>query len=241
MNYFSEKYGLTGEVDPVSENGQCNLVQYIELKLRKEKCSPESEGWNAISVMYKQLQNSFVKRGLFHRNPDLTDRRIMSHDNLSHIMHFLYCTNSPIRFHIWDYLVRHFGTYDNSQGKSDQWSKYLPFNPSNIFPWGLAAESKFYWLGLVFYFPTLIITCKKPATNTSGKIITYYELQPFRGHWLAKHLWNYYKNKMTIMYGENFIDVLLKYFHRGNSIEFPILAELRNTYVYVEELREANK
>jgi hypothetical protein len=83
-----------------------------------------------------------------------------------------------------------------------------------------------------------MITCSKPIKDTSGKIISYYELFTFKKHWLAKYCWNFYDKKMKEMYGEDYIDILLKYYHRNNSENFPILIELQNIVIPEEMLKE---
>lgn len=230
MEYFSTRYGLVTDNDPVTENGQLFLATF--LLLCRHSIS-EDLSWYAASVMREQLYNSRVQakpitlpptyiRGLFHRNPDLIDRRIMSHDNMSGIMAFLYMDDTADRFYIWKYLLTHFGTYDNSLGKSKQLSRFLPFNPSNFFVWGLCADSKISFLFYPFYWANLLITCHKPKADTSGKILTLVELIQFRNHWLAKHCWKYFNRKMIEQYGFIWQHELMRLYHGKNSPEFPL-------------------
>lgn len=223
MEYFSTRYGLTGEGDPVSENGQLFLATF--LLVCRSQLSRQIY-LDAVATMVKQLEASKVKKGLYHRNPDLIDRRIMSHDNMSGIMAFLYqnkrIINDKTRKEIWWYLITHFGIYDNSQGKSKQLSRFLPFSPSNGFAWGLCAESRIAWMFYPFYWLNLIICCRKPANDTTGKILTYVELTQFRGHLLARYCWRYFYKKMEKQYGAEWVRALMKGYHGNHSPEFPI-------------------
>ena len=221
MEYLSTKYGLTGEGDLVSENGQEFLAELILLAEQYPSSKEEVANWN--NVMDRQLANCKVEDGLYHRNPDLIDRRVMSHDNLSGIFSWSYCQETEHAREIWWYLLTHFGTYDNSQGKSDQFSKYLPFNPSNFFIWGKCAGSWIYIPFIIFYLPSLIICCNKPSGDTTGKILSWLELYPFRNHWLIKYLYNYFDSQMTKQYGTSeYIKPIMKLYHGNHSPEFPI-------------------
>lgn len=215
MEYFSNYYGLVTDNDPVTENGQLFLAEYL---LLQDEVVPSIN-----RIMYEQLFNSWTgTKGLYHRNPDLTDRRIMSHDNLAGIMSWSFVNKTGHAEYIWDYLLKHGGTYDNSQGKTKQLSRFLPFNPSNFFIWGLCADSNIYLLFLPFYVLSLIISCNKKKEDTSGKILSWVEMYPHRNHWLVKYLFKYYERKMREQYGDNYIKELMKIYHGGNSREFPI-------------------
>lgn len=219
MEYLSSYYGLTGEVDSKSENGQLFLTEYILLLNGKIQ--------NESFIMNEQLQNSYVMDGLYNRNPDLISRE-NSHDNLSGIFSYSYLAKSEHRFKIWSYLLKHLGTYDNTKGKSAELSRFLPFNPSNFFIWGLCAESSIYLLFFPLYLISLVIACNKPLNDTSGKILSWVELLPHKDHWLVKHLYNYFEKKMKSLYGDNYLKELMKIYHGGNSHEFPINKILGN-------------
>jgi hypothetical protein len=220
MDYLSERYGLITDNDTETENGQLFLAEY-QLLLDYKKGS-EINKMSAFITMLEQLRNSYVEEGLYHRNPDLINRRIMSHDNLSGIMAWSKYNNTTHRFEIWDYLLKHLGTYDNSKGKSKQLSRFLPFNPSNFFIWGLCAESKIYLLFLPFFLINLILTCNKPPGNTSGKILAWVEMYSLRDHFIVKHIFKYYETKMRQQYGTDYIEALMKIYHGSNSKDFPI-------------------
>lgn len=216
MEYLSTTYGLVTDNDPTSENGQLFLAQLILLR-DAAKVEPSV----LTSFLKFQLQNSKVEKGLYNRNSELLDRTT-SHDNLSGIFSWSFLTKTEHRFEIWNYLLKHLGTYDNTKGKSKQLSRFLPFNPSNFFIWGLCAESYIYLLFLPFYLISLIIACNKPKEDTSGKILAWVEMYPHREHWLVKHLFNYYIKKMTKMYSVWYVTDLMKIYHGGNSPDFPI-------------------
>jgi hypothetical protein len=211
MKYFSEIYGLVTDGDPVSENGQLFLTEYIFLS-----------GSTEYNSLYNaQLLNSKVEKGLYHRNPLLT-KRTMSHDNLVSIFAWSKQFKTSHRFEIWNYLLKHFGTYDNTKGRSEQFSKYLPFNPANFFVWGLAADSILAYLFLPFFVINLVLTCNKPKENTSGKILTWVELFPLQNNFICVLLNKYFTYKMKKMYGENWLKELMNIYHGNNSKEFPI-------------------
>lgn len=211
MKYFSEIYGLVTDGDPTSENGQLFLAEYLLLK----------EDTEAVTTMSKQLNNSRIKPGLFHRNP-LLIKRTMSHDNLSGIFSFSKKYNTTHRKEIWKYLITHFGTYDNTHGQSEQFSKYLPFNPANFFVWGLAADSILAYLFLPFYLINFVITLLKSEEDTSGKILTWVELAPLQNNLICKLLYKIFEIKMKKQYGESYVAKLLIVYHGNNSKEFPI-------------------
>ena len=218
MEYLSTKYGLVTDNDPTTENGQLFLAELILLKKLRQVEGADRLG----SIMKMQLFNSKVSSGLYHRNPDLIDRRVMSHDNLTGIFAFSYSEKTEHRFEIWKYLVKHLGTYDNTRGKTKQLSRFLPFNPSNFFVWGLCAESKIYLLFLPFFFFSMMLSCRRPKEDTSGKILLWTKLYPLKDHWLCKYLFAYYEKKMINMYGVDYVRELMKAYHGTNSPDFPI-------------------
>lgn len=218
MEYLSTKYGLITETDQTTENGQLFLAEYIILR--------DSQGFGNFndrlnSIFDAQLFNSKVKTGLYNRNPELTTRT-MSHDNLSGIFSWSKLTKTNHRFEIWKYLLKHLGTYDNTKNTSKQLSRFLPFNPSNFFIWGLCAESNIYVLFLPFYILNLLLTLKKPLNDTSGKILTFIELYVHKDHWLVKHLYKHFEKKMKKQYGENYLKELFSIYFGNNSVDFPI-------------------
>lgn len=220
MEYFSSTFGLTGEVDPVSENGQLFLVDYLFL-LNMKGVEPKQQGWISDLLELQLLNSSTGIRGLYHRNPTLT-ARTMSHDNLSAIFAWSALGETRHRFEIWKYLITHLGTYDNTEGKSPQFSKHLPFNPSNYFAWGLSANSFLAYLFFPFFLINLIISCNKPAGDVSGKILSFVEMYPLRDNPLINLCYKYYTKKMTTMYGPDFHYKIRKIYHGGNSKDFPI-------------------
>lgn len=219
MNYFNE-YGLTGPVDPTSENGELFLVQYLFL-LDMHRMSPDNE---AITCMLKLLDATEVEPGLFHRNPYLTTRTT-SNDNLTAIMAFSKHYNTEHKYRVATYLIKHFGTYDNTRGSSKQLSRLLPFNPGNFFIWLTSAGyTKSALIFLPFYFTNLIIACNKPYEDTSTKLLHWVGLYPLKTsqNWLMKHINKYYEAKMTKMYGSGYISNLMDIYHGGQDGDFPI-------------------
>jgi hypothetical protein len=218
MDYLSGDYGLVGENDPTSENGQLFLAEYL---LLLDLLKPLEERTGITSCMNYQLKQSYVEEGLYNRNPFLLDRTL-SHDNLIGIMSYSYMYFTTHRFQIWSYLLKHLGTYDNTKGKSGQLSRFLPFNPSNFFIWGLCAESNIYLFFLPFYLLSFIITLISSKDNTGSKILEWVSLYPHKNHWLCKYLFRVFEWKMKRMYGNDYLKELFNGYHGKNSKEFPI-------------------
>lgn len=219
MEYISRVYGLVTDNDPTTENGQLFLVDYIFLLEQNNK---NLESIFASDIMKTQLALSETKvKGLYNRNPML-QTRTTSHDNLSAIFAWSASRQTQHRFEIWKYLIKHFGTYDNTEGKSKQFSRYLPFNPANFFAWGLSANSLLAYLFFPMFLINLIIASNKPKGDVSGKILSFVEMFPLQKNFLVKICYKYYTNKMIKMYGENYHYEIRKIYHGGNSKDFPI-------------------
>ncbi len=240
MDYYSTKYGLVTDEDPTTENGQLFLATYAILHFRKlfgeyqdANYTSAYESSRIFNLMLTQLGNSYTGTpGLYHRNPDLTDRRIMSHDNLIGIMCWSSFFGTGHRVAIWEYLVKHGGLYDNTQGKSPQFSKYLPYSPQTLFICGLCAESK--WMYVLFpilfpfFFFNLIWDCYKKPEATSSKIIDYVTFQALSNKWYMRLMNRFFEYRMKKQYGEDYIKGLMNGFHGRNSKEFPINKILGN-------------
>jgi hypothetical protein len=228
MEYLSTKYGLVTDEDPTTENGQLFLAQYCLLLYEPTQYYfSQSSVVAALDTMTEQLQNSYTGiPGLYHRNPDLTDRRIMSHDNIIGIMCWSKFFNTSHRFDIWNYLVKHGGLYDNTQGKSPQFSKYLPYSPQTMFILGLCANSKLIYLFFPLLFPifllNLIWDCYKKPEESTSKLIDWVTFVTLRNIWFMKPLNKFFVSRMKKQYGENYIVGLMNTFHGRNSKEFPI-------------------
>ena len=219
MEYLSRVYGLVTDRDPTTENGQLFLVDYLFLL---EQNGKTLESIFASDILKTQLDLSKTDtEGLYNRNPML-QTRTMSHDNLSAIFAWSFSRQTSHRFEIWKYLVKHFGTYDNTEGKSNQFSRHLPFNPANFFAWGLSVNSILAYLFFPIFLINLIISSNKPKGDVSGKILSFVEMYPLQKNFLVKLCYKYYTNKMIKMYGQNYHYEIRKIYHGGNSAEFPI-------------------
>ena len=210
MEYFND-FGLTGERDSSSENGQIFEVTYLFLSGDESK----------ITHMNSQLVKSKVEDGLYNRNPTLI--KLMSHDNLLAITSFSKAYNTGHAKQIWKYLLCHLGTYDNTKGKSTDITRFLPFNPANYFIFGLCADSILAYLFLPFFLINLIISCNQSKDQTSGKILDFISLFPQKNkNFLLRAIHAYYERKMKGLYGEDYLKELMTIYHGGNSKEFPI-------------------
>lgn len=233
MEYFSERYGLVTDEDPTTENGQLFLAQYSVLQYSYALPFDPFENSRVFNLMATQLANSYTGTpGLYHRNPDLVDRRLMSHDNIIGIMCWSKFFGTGHRVSIWDYTVKHFGVYDNTQGKTSQFSKYLPYSPQTLFTMGLCADSKLmYVLGPIlypFFFINLIWDCFKKPEATSSKIIDWLTFEAVGDHWSMKPLHKFFNYRMKKQYGERYVSEIMRIFHGNNSKEFPINKVLGN-------------
>jgi hypothetical protein len=220
MDYFSTVYGLTGEADPESENGQLFLSEYILLEHQSRGFSDECK--KASEIMEQQLQNCLIKKGLYCRNTDLKYSRVLSHDNMCGIISYSALFKTQHRYDIWKYLLLHLGTYDSSQGKSPQLSKYLPFNPANFFIWGLCADSIFCYVFFPLFIVNLLVTISKKKEDTSGKILSWVQMYPIKNNLLVKISFYLFEMRMKNQYGDNYIKELMHIYHKVNSENFPI-------------------
>jgi hypothetical protein len=222
VEYFSNVYGLTGETDPTSENGQLFLVEYLFLINDLYPDDPDLEQVSLSNVMKEQLYASKVESGLYHRNPVLVNKT-MSHDNLLAITSFSKVYGTFHAEEIWSYLVRHFGVYDNTKGRSKEFEKILPFNPGNYFIFGLCADSLLAYLFLPIFTINLIISCNQSKEKVSGKLLDYVSFFPHRNrNFILKALYAYYVKKMTAMYGQDYMKEIITIYHGKNSKEFPL-------------------
>lgn len=197
----------------------------------------------AITCTIQKLQ---VKRyhGLFNRgeNEDQTDDepRTISHDNISGIASWSFSNKSYFHIDIFKYGIRHFWIFNNDI-KRKKTKFRLPMNPSNWFIWSFYClndkrlnilENILCWLTVITTYPiwaiSLLIAMNKPYSETSGKILIFTELQPL---WYNSFIaWHYkiFKNKMIQMYGETWLNTILKiYFPTKEQETFPsvILSE----------------
>lgn len=222
MEYINDTYGLVTKNDLTSENGSLFLVEYMMLCQMKGDLMSAA---NASATMIRQLEKSKEDKWLYNRNPELLNK-CNSHDNLSGIFSFSYLQGTNHTHNIWQWLVWHLGTYDNTDGRDPSIYRFFPFNPGNFFIWGKCAESWFYMLFLPIYLINLIISNNKAANDTSGKILSWVELYPHKEHWLCKLLFNYYEKKMKSVYGEDYLKELMKIYFLGNDSDFPIFKVL---------------
>jgi hypothetical protein len=228
MNYYSERFGLVTDQDPTTENGQLFLAEYSILYHTNNRTDFDPfENARAFNLMVTQLRNSYTGiPGLYHRNPELIDRRIMSHDNILGIVCWSKYFGTGHAISIWDYTVKHFGLYDNTQGKSKQLSRFLPYAPQTLFIMGLCAESKLLYVLFPILFPffffNLIWDCFKKREETSSKIIDWLTFQALNDIWYMKLLNRFFEYRMRKQYGEDYVKELMRIFHGGNSKEFPI-------------------
>lgn len=219
MEYISRVYGLVTDNDPTTENGQVFLVDYAFMLDQRNLNIEEIMLRDVFKTQLELSKTDTV--GLYNRNVML-QTRTMSHDNLSAILSYSYFIKSNHRFEIWKYLLKHLGTYDNTQGKSKQLTRFLPFNPANFFIWGLCAESFLAYLFLPFFIINFLITCAKPKDDTSGKILLNIELYSLKNNFIINLFYKYYNKRMIAQYGIEYKTELRKLYHGGNSADFPI-------------------
>lgn len=225
MEYLSTKYGLVTDEDFQSENGQLFIVTYSFLL----KHFNQDKQWLELVNDYTRTQlmrSSTGIKGLYHRNPDLTDRRIMSHDNILAIMCWSKVNNTFHRYDIWHYLVTHGGLYDNTQGKTTQLSRFLPYSPQTMLILGLCAESKLIYLLFPILFPIFLINtildCYKPKEQSTSKIIDWITFEAIGNIWYIRPLKKFFEKRMKKQYGNEFLVGLMDTFHGKNSKEFSI-------------------
>ena len=175
--YFDVERGLVSDVDRISENGQLFLAEYVILSFIKNPFFRNTQEYKQLREFFiKLMDNCFIKEGLYDRRKGdhLTNKRSMSHDNLSGIFALSYIFETDHRFKIWKYLVRHCGVYNNN---GEEW---IPMHPANYFIWGYYGGSKFYWLFFPIYIINFLISMNKKPHITSGKILNFVEILPIR-------------------------------------------------------------
>lgn len=214
MDYFKKGYGLVTERDQTTEN--CNLfyAQYILLKGK----------WDAKDYLFfmDNMARKYIKKGLYNRREG-NDTRSVSHDEITGWMVASHLLGTNHKQHIWDYLIKHLGVYDNNG------SVYLPFNPANFYNWGAYVESPLHWLFLPLYFINLQIAIHRPKQETSSKIIYWLELFSMPDNWVNRQMKKIFVKKMTDQYGEQWLSGLYEiYFKEENKLTFPLWIELDN-------------
>jgi len=147
------------------------------------------------------LTSMEVKKGLFNRGATepLTNRRSISHDNLSAISALSYYYKTNHAKDVAKYGLNHFFIYNNND------ELRLPMNPGNYSPW-LALGGYNYFLQLLFlpiFIINLIITMSKPKEDTSGKQLAFIELYPLRNKFIWKTIYAIYLKWMVKKYQTN--------------------------------------
>jgi hypothetical protein len=216
FEYFRKGFGLVTEHDPLTEN--CNLFLAVWHILKKDSLTEADRTWFMESMTMKKNA-----KGLYNRRSEESEPvRSMSQDE---ILGFLISSNilvTPNGQKVWDHLITHFGTYNNT----GRLSEYIPYNPANFYSWGQIMGSKLSYLFLPFYVANLLIAIHKDAQNTSSKIMDWMEFQVMPKTWINKILYKIYEKQMKKQYGENYISVMLHIYHNAESAEFPIFKEL---------------
>lgn len=229
MEYFSVDYGLVTDYDPITENGQLFLSEYVILRdYYNLDANPECD-----QLFFSQLERSLVEKGLYHRNPFLVDRRVISHDNLIGILSWSKFRNTFHRKDIWIKMIKTLFVYDNTKGRTKQYSKYLPHSPQSIFLYGLFADSKLiyvlYPVLYPYYWVNLILGCNKPNNDVSGKILDFISLYVLKDKPLMNLCWKYYEGSMKKTYGSDYVKHLMEIYHGSvNSDEQPIVKLIRS-------------
>jgi hypothetical protein len=218
FNYFKPGYGLVTKQDPNSEN--CNLF-YSELVTLKKPISDVDS-----FLLHNMFTNNMIlkyncKRDVFNRRSG-NDTRSVSQDEISGWVHSSYLLNTEHKKIIWNHLISHFGSYNNTGKLMD----YLPFNPANYYSWGILCDSWLAYLFLPFYVINLIIALSKEANNTSTKILYWLDMVNMPQTFINKILKKFYVYRMKKQYGEKYINSILRYYFYGEDKDFPIFVEL---------------
>lgn len=219
FEYFKMGWGIVTENDPNTENCNLFLAQYHTLKHNKLGLSKEDRDFFIKNMSLKINQLGLYNRRSIEGEPV----RSVSQDEILGwmISSDLLVTNHGVE--VWDHLIRHWGSYNNTGRVLD----YLPFNPGNGYSWGQIVGSKLSYLFLPIYIINLLIAVSKEPSNTSSKIMLWMELEVMPKTWINIFLYNIYKNKMIKQYGPEYIRILLHRYHNKESLtEFPIFKEL---------------
>lgn len=212
MRYYNPVHGLELEPDintgdRNNENGIMFLALYIMLYQFRQEFDKED---NPFRLFLEVITNIEVVPGLYDRGAldeakDGDQRRTISHDNISSISgcsRLLYDMSKVLDFHqhrdIAEYGLRHGFVYNNRQV-----GLRAPMNPGNYSMW-CALGNKALLIQLLFlpiYLINTIICLRKPAGETSGRLLTFLELYPLRKHWFWGKLYKRVLKSYVETYG----------------------------------------
>lgn len=208
FEYFDEIIGLRTEHNPTTENGGLFLAHNLA-----DKVTPR-----AMRTFILKMKNARLPNGLYRRSAH-HNKRSVSHDELTAMFASSYLLKTTHRFEIWKQLKDNFGAYP---AVIENWSDYLPYNPSNYYSWGQYAGSKFSYLFLPFYIINLVISISKQKQNTSSKLIYNTELKTLPKTFINNLMKKYVDNRLKKMYGDNFVFEMRKIYFNSEKPNFPL-------------------
>lgn len=219
FEYLKMGWGLVTENDPNTENCNLFLAQYHLLKNVKEGLVQEDRTFFLQNML---LKNN--KLGLYNRRSvETTPPRSVSHDEILGWMVSSSLFDTNHKNEIWDHLVWHLGSYNNTGNLMD----YLPFNPGNFYVWGQLCGSWLSYLFLPIFVVNMLIAINKAPNDTSGKIMYWMSFDAMKKTWINGILQSIFENKMIKQYGSEYVSALLHAYHNAeNKQDFPIFKEL---------------
>lgn len=225
MEYFKKGYGLVTEADPISEN--CNHFKACWLTL-KGKLTDFEHAVQLTTFTQDMMLKFNPKMKVYNRRPE-PDSRSVSQDEIYGWMITSTRLKTGHAKEIWSHMLKRWGSYNNTGRLAD----YLPFNGANYYSWSQYAEAKCFWyLTMPILWPwafvNMWLTCRKPMDDTSSKILTWVDMQNLPDNTPNRVLKRYFESKMIPMYGDNYIEWPLRWYHRAEKPEFPIFIELSN-------------
>lgn len=231
MEYYN-LIGLVTKHDPTSENSGTFLCHDVVLSdiIRHRKLIDYNKSFldrkfhEAIfnnKMFFAIADSKPVGYGLYMRSYHHT-KRTVSHDELTSFFCTSFLLDTPHRFQIWKYMLKHFGVYSFSGGK-----RYLPFQPACYYPWARLSRSYLSNFFLPFYILAMVISLNKSKDKTSSKLLYLDELYCMKkkGKWVDKLLWKYFDYKMKNMYGEKYIKELVNIYFWHEDDSFPLKAK----------------
>lgn len=210
--YISMIYGLVTRQDSGTENGGSFLAAL----------AAHTPTALVFSAFHSKMKLAKQPNGMYARSAGHLSRSV-SYDEITGMMATSQIFNTPHRFEIWKQLKANFGAYPAIvMDKSD----YLPYNLANYYSWGQYAGSMLSYLFLPFYIVNLIIATRRPANETSSKLLHNLRLTTMSKTFINKALFSYFEKKMKAQYGDKYLLAMRKIYFNQETPDFPLFKVL---------------
>ena len=222
--YYDPSHGLELQVDEEpskrqNENGILYLVETMFLldMLRQSTATIRSWFMHLSYALRSYKDQEHQIHGLYDRGAresldvPASERRTISHDNISAISAGSYWANSIVASQIYKYGIQHLFVYNNCKPRTRG-----PMNPGNYAIWSYMGGSRLLWvLFIPFYLINFFLSMSKDREHTTARWLYFVELYPVRkSNPFWKWLWKLYVDDMQSMYGTKFLHEIAKIYFR---------------------------